>query len=483
MEDRNYRKKKKPYQGAIALMGTLLVLMLFSVVLLFLPQENEGGNKRPGNTPTPAPTEGVAREEECLAVFLELDKENRLLTVYDVKEEEQRKLVYTGATLFYDSYGIQQTAGQLVPGELYSFLSNTETESLIHGKVAVDRSENREEGGVWEKSGIDSLSIARDSKKLSFRNQNYRYGDGLCVMSNGKQISIDEIDTKRDIVTVRGLGQTAYEIVVTKGHGTIALKNFEDFVGGTIAIGSTWVDTVSSEGTYVIREGEYALSVVKGKYFANISVTVERDKTVEVDLFDYGRGPIQTGKLKFLVDPLGATLYIDGVKTYYTDGVELDYGVYRIQMTEGGYISYEATITVDQPEQTISVYLKESPVEEGTEEDGSEEGTDTTETGTEDAGDSGSSDTDAGSDTEDYFVSVKNMGFTVSKSNKVYLLTPVGAQVHINGQYLGEAPLSFEKILGIYQLRLTDETGKAKDFICTGTENGKDDHYTFSLDD
>lgn len=488
------RGKRNSHSGVIALMLTLVILMVFSVVILFLPEEGTrpAGNPSPTQKPS-APsalsiTPKPVAEEEYVAVVLSVDRENKMLTVYGVETGEKKNLVYTGGTTFFDGYGIQITAGQLEIGGLYVFTVNTEEAYISYGTEAIDRSENKKDNGIWEKTGVDSLTIA--DGKLSFRNQNYRYHENVCVMNDGKQISLAELNTKTDIVTVRGKGAMIYEIVVTKGHGTIALKNHEDFVGGTITIGNTRIDTVTETGTYVVREGKYVVSVTCGKYSGTETVVVARDKTTPFDLFEYGRGPIQVCDVTFTVEPLGATLYIDGVKTAYTDGVQLDYGTYKIEFSEGGYLSYTATLHVDEPSMHLSVYLKEnepSPTPEPTSvptqaptqaptelpEITQTPATTVTPTETPQATPTPLPETGRSS------VSIQEFGYQLDLEYAIYVIEPEGAEVYLDEIYLGLVPIDFEKIIGPYELMIIRKDGTISKYQCEGKDDGTDSWYSF----
>ena len=279
-------RKKRNQGGAIAVMATLILLILLSTALLFLPEE--GPKKKNAElTPTPTPTGAVTpvpEERSRLAVVLDVDTEIKMITVYDVTAEEEKRLVYTGASTFFDGYGIQLTAAQLVKGGLYRFTINVEEEYISTAEEAVDRREKPQNTDVWEKTGVDYMVISQD--KISFRDQNYRYSEKVCVMSNGKQITLADLQPTVDIVTIRGVGQVIYEIVVTKGHGYITLENYEDFVGGMIAIGSTRVDSIAKDAKYLVREGTYPVTVEHGDYMGTEKVTVARDETtVFLDIF------------------------------------------------------------------------------------------------------------------------------------------------------------------------------------------------------
>ncbi len=485
--------KKKSQSGAIAVMITFILLIIISTVILFLPEEKPK-KKNPAPTATVTPTGAITpipAETETLAVVLEVDTEVKMITVYDVEAEETKRLVYTGATSFYDGYGIQLAVKQLNPGDMYRFYINTKEEWVSNAYEAVDRRENPQSTKVWEKTGIDYMTI--DQGKISFRDQNYRFSEGVCVMSNGRQITLGDLQPTVDIVTVRGVGQVIYEIVVTKGHGYITLKNHEDFIGGVITIGSTRVDSIYEDATYLVREGTYNVAVECGKYAGKEDITVARDATAVFDVFEYGSGPIKKGWLTINIDPLGADLYIDGVKTAYTDGIELEYGTYRFEFSEGGYTSYNATVLIDQPKQSLSVFLTEQKNDETNPEDNDdtttdpnapEEGDDTTDdTGTsgEDTGD-GTGNTSEDNPLEGIMtsVSVTGLGYNLALDNAVYILGPGGAEIYLDGEYLGTAPMDFEKIIGSCLITIIRTDGAVKNVNYYEQDNGEDCYYNFS---
>lgn len=483
------RRSKRKTSGAAAVMITFFLLIFISTALLFLP-EKKPTKKNPVTTPVPTVTETAdifSEETEVLAVVLETDTEIKMLTVYNVKTEEEQNLVYTGATTFFDGYGIQQTAAQLETGGLYRFTIDTKEEWITTACEAVDCREKPENTEVWEKTEVEYLTISEEM--LSFRGQNYRYSDGLCVMNNGKMISLSELQPMLDVLTVRGIGQTVYEIEVTKGHGYIALENHEDFIGGRITIGSTKMESVTEEALYLVREGTYLVEVECGDYAGKEQITVVRDETAVFDVFEYGSGPIKKGWLTIKVDPLGADLYIDGVKTVYTDGIELEYGTYRFEFAEGGYISYKATVLINQPKQSLSVFLTEqsSSMEEPDDGDTTTNPSDSTissgetvssgENGEESSENTG---TDGGNISGLTSVSIMNLGYELNRNNAIYILGPSGAEIYLDGESLGTAPLDFEKIIGSYVITVIRTDGAVKNFNCSETDNGEDSYYNFS---
>lgn len=456
------QKKKKSYSGAIALTVTFMVIIAGSIVFLFLP-EKSSNKAKPTAIPTSAvgtvtPTPG--QTTSMLAVVLQADTQIKTITFYDVENNQERSVVYTGATRFLDDFDMQITAAQLQAGDLL----DVEIDE-VEGKILSAEISQK----VWEKTKVSNPTIYPEEHRIKFREQNYKYMDGLCVMSNGRQITLEEIHPL-DELTIRGLETTVYEIVVTKGHGEITLANYEDFIGGTISIGSGIEETIRENTSYVVKEGSYTVKVTCGAYSGMETVVVERDKTAVFDVFEYGRGPIKTGTVVFKVEPLGATLYIDGVKTsYYGEELELDYGTYSITVSEGGYISYESKLTVDRERLELSIYLTEGQPSPTPDPDDPTEG------------EIDPSVTTAPTPTpKPISVNLSVLQrYELNENNAIYILGPVGATIYLDGEELGTAPMDFEKIIGSFMITVVKQNGDVKNINCEETDNGEDIYYNF----
>lgn len=466
--------------GAIAVMLTLMIIIMGSVALLFLPKE---GKEAKGRKPTPSasiPTTGAEKgNEHLLGVVLAVDTEIKAVKLYDVEKEEERIFVYTGASSFTGSFGTPMAASQLAAGDLLDFEIYSEDSRIIRAAMPQMITAT---GGIWEKKDVDKLEIVPEEHRITFEGQNYQYTDGLCVMSNGVKVELDTL-LPIDHVSVRGNGSKLYEIVVTKGHGYISLANHEDFIDGKILIGSGLEHTITEDARYLVKEGTYKVTVTHGTYTGTETITVARDGDSVFDVFQYGSGPIQKGTVIFQIEPLGATLYIDGERTpYYGEELTLDYGVYSIEVAAGGYVTQETSLHVNSERQVLSVYLTEQ-VPSG----GNEEGDPTTNpnTGNEtsfgiSSGENSSGNSGNQSSTGTHTtVSIAGRGYEVNENNVIYILGPKGALVYLDGEPLGTAPMDFEKIIGSYLLTIVTEEGAVKNYNCTETNNGEDTYYNF----
>ena len=131
MTENKRKSRKKGKDGWMIAMTILFIaLILGSTGLLFL-SETEEKPRKSGITPTQTPKiEEPVKKVDVIAVVLEKDTELKMITVYNVVTEEEQKLVYTGATTFFDGYGVQLSAGQLQKGSLYQFTIDTKEECI-----------------------------------------------------------------------------------------------------------------------------------------------------------------------------------------------------------------------------------------------------------------------------------------------------------------------------------------------------------------
>lgn len=119
----------------------------------------------------------------------------------------------------------------------------------------------------------------------------------------------------------------------------------------------------------------------------------------------------------------------------------------------------------------LNVYLPETPVAPPEEDD-----TD----GESDAGSAGSQPEKP----KQTSVSIRDFGdYTLDLDYAVYITEPEGAEVYLDGIYLGIVPVDFEKILGNFEITIIRPDGKDKTFQLKGTDNAMDSWYSFTWED
>lgn len=99
---------------------------------------------------------------------------------------------------------------------------------------------------------------------------------------------------------------------VTSGHGFIVLTHTDLLEGGSISIGGKHIYKIEKDMNVEIPEGTYQVTAANDGYGDTKEVTVKRNETTVLNLDEYkGEGP-KMGKVKFILQPEGTQLSIDG---------------------------------------------------------------------------------------------------------------------------------------------------------------------------
>lgn len=341
---------------AVIALITVFVLGVITVVFFMVVTNQSSHDKETGNFTSPIPQENITDQEPIIttAVYLGLD---------DVKNEVQVQVVDSGADLSFsytmgakitDKYDQYITASKLVPGQLVQISYDKKKNDLKALKVS---------NQTWENIGITGVKVNPQVNVISFLGRNYSYRDDLIVLSNGEQISIEDISST-DYLTIRGEQESIYSIVVTRGHGYLELTEEEDFVGGNVYVGTVLMQQIEPDMLITVSEGYYEITVENKTQKETFGVTIKRDQTTQYSLLSFQQEKPKTGKVTFQIQPEMAELYVDKVLTSYVVPVELSYGLHDIEVVLGGYVSYIGTLTVEEPQQIASITLIESSKQE-----------------------------------------------------------------------------------------------------------------------
>lgn len=386
-----------------------------------------------------------AYDEVKNMVFVSLDKEAKSVILQDVESGVRYTLNYTGGTYVYNKSGSPITMEQIEPGELVEasfYYADSRLEKLQLVKNA------------WVYEEVEDSEINRANFRMKIYDSNYKFNDRMFILSNGKELGINELN-EEDVLTIRGIGKNVYSVTVDRGHGYIVLTGYENFVDGWVEVGSKIITRVLKDMILVAPEGDYVLTVEKNGFGGYKNITVLRDEEVKVDVSDLKEAERQTGNVRFSIEPSGAKLYIAGEEKDYSNLVALDYGTYKVKVTAEGYETYEGKITVDNlvKEQEIKLTKK------GGETDGNSSSSNNTNE-TEPA----SSATEGSGETSDYKVTING---------------PEGAEVYLDGAYVGRAPVSFQKKAGSHTITFRRDGYITKSYTIEVDSEKKDLTMTF----
>lgn len=431
--------------------------MLF---LIFTGCKSTSTAKKEGSFSNHVVEQEKKQDTVMLAVVKTIDIDTNTIELYDVEKGIQLVLHYTGGTEILSKNSNALTMTQLEVGEIVDAYYTVDTNKLT--KIQLSAS-------AWEYKDVDNLDINRSEGRMTLANRNYKYENDLSIYSDGEEIHLIDLNDK-DKLRIQGIGEKIYSIVVTKGHGYIRLSGYEDFVGGYLEVGTQLFMPVDENMLITAREGEYKLTLEKGNLTGSKYISVRKDQEITVDMSEFKKAPEQFSKIKFVLTPETAVLYINGKAMDTSKIQKLNFGNYTIRAEAEGYESYTGILTVRQSTksyETISVDLaKQNEIEN------------TSEPTKEPVGDSNTDGTTI-SETEQENVLATAIP-QKDEEHKITVKTPTGADVYMNGVYKGKAPISFTKQIGKLTITLAKDGYTTKSYSVETIDDSEDVEYAFS---
>ena len=206
------------------------------------------------------------------------------------------------------------------------------------------------------------------------------------------------------------------------------------------------------------------------------------------DLGDVEITVVQKGRVIFTLNPANAKVTIDGKNVDTASPVELEYGLHQMTVTADGYDTIAQYIKVAEPSASISVELEKS--EESTEqeetkeqpqgEEQSQEQSNTVSTQTAASTQSSTEQTQASSAQSSSAEQPETQSSATQTSYKVHIDSPVGAEVYLDGNYIGISPVDFEKKAGNYVVSLRKTGYQTRSYTLQVDSEEKDVTYSFS---
>lgn len=463
----------------------------------------------------------------CYGVIVDIDLTGDTITILDLVTDKEAQYSYSGSTYIMDKYGKDISVTQLSMGDVVEGGYDTGTKRLVELKKS-DR--------VWENQRVVNFSIDRLANTMKIGKSLYEYMPNVVIVSDGRILEdISEVSNQDELI-VRGNEKTIYSIVITRGHGYVTLSDAEYFEGGLVSIGSRIAQEVTPDMIIEVPEGEYVLEITKDGVGGQVDILVTKNQETKVNVGGLKGEVPKTGRIRFQIEPEDATLYIDGEKTDYTELVKLDYGSYKIRLVADGYVNYEADLVVSESYQRREIELgrtgsatESTDGEKETTDNGSGEGemetsaaATTTETGQQTAQSTDGATTTpaataqttsahgaatptvtepvvptptvtvptvttpaiphAATEKQSEGMGDDNDGTADSKEigdYKIHVEAPSGASVYFDGEYMGVAPVSFQKVSGEHTIIFKQSGYETKTYTVTISDTMADCHYSY----
>lgn len=412
-------------------------------------------------------------DKSGIAVVLDADKAAGVIHLFDIDANEEIRLNYTGGTSLLDKYDQEISVDRIEKGLIVDInyqSTNNKLTSLKFSKKA------------WEYVGVNNMIVYPDEKIIKIAKSNYTYNEPFVLDGDGL-ISLEDLAIQ-DELTVRGIDESIWSVSVTKGHGTVRIKDYKAFLGGSITVGYEAVSQVTENMVITTREGNYNLTIENGEYSGTKNITVNRNEETAVSVGDLGPEPVKYSKTTFEITPLGADLFIDKELTTYASPVELEYGEHSIEVSLGGYSTYRGNIMVDYATKKIQIVLPELESRDDASITQWEDPTGTVEEDTDNVeyndwereqnnNQDNPEDIDSLIDNEDY-----DADPIVDNESLIYIQNPSGASVYLNGEFKGESPGSFKKVIGSHVITFIKKGYKTKSYTVDIADDGLDTYIS-----
>lgn len=384
------------------------------------------------------------------AVVVRKEKEEGTITLFNIPTGKNYTLRYDGTTHIRDKHGEAMSMEQIQPGNVVDVTFLKSRKALRTLTLAPE---------VWTNTVAGNYTINQNGRGIMVGKDQYQLADNVMVVSEGGQISLEDINTC-DSLYLQGIDRTIYSITIEKGHGYLRLANEEYFIGGWIEVGQALVRPVEEEMLLVVPEGSYQVLISNHGTAGVKNITVERGQEVTLDVGDLKGEEIKRGSVIFALNPVTASVYIDGDKVDTEKAVEMDYGIHQMIVRAEGYKTITQYVKVGQPYATLDIELEQEESEEGV-------------SGNTLSGNTLSGNT-AGEIPEGSAVVNATGGYHIN------ITAPEGAEVYYDGNYAGTVPVSLKKEEGLHVVTLRKSGCQTRSFTMQVDAEAKDISWAFS---
>lgn len=367
------------------------------------------------------------------AVIRKLDLESGSITFMNIETGRDYTLIYDGTTVITDKYGGALAMTQMKSGDIVDVTFLKAKKKLAQMNLSAK---------AWIFENVEKYDFDTINRSAAIGGSVYSLRNDVVVTSEGKEAQFEDI-VKGDIVTISGVGNTVYSVLVEQGHGYLRLSDDEYLKDGWIEVGQSVICQIAEDMLLAVPEGTYDVHLTAAGIDETKKVTIYRNQEVTLDVSDVKAQAPKTGKIIFAVTPSEATVYIDGSEADITGPVELEYGVHQMIAKADGYETVTQYIKVGQELASISVTLEEGEAEE----------------------------TDDSS-------SVSSNELT--SSYRVYIDAPSDVEVYLDGIYVGMSPVNFKKEAGTHTITFRKTGYVTKSYTVQIDDEEKDVTYSFT---
>ena len=382
-----------------------------------------------------------------VAVVMAVNQEEKTITLRNTDLQRNYTLDYSQATRLEDRYGSSLSIAQIKAGDLaqVTFLKNKKrlnTLSLCSGEA-------------WTYEKVTEYAVNRNTRVLTLGTDSYKIGDDTLIFSQGKPIDWMDLNDV-DVLTVNGVDQHVYSIVVEKGHGYLRLENDTYFVGGWIEVGESLISPITQDMLLTVPEGDYQVLLTNNGNRGMKNISIKRGEELDLDIGDIEIAETKVGRVVFSVTPSNASVYVDGELVDVAAPLELEYGIHQMIAGAEGYDTMTRYINVGEELANLDIRLEKTSTVSG----------------------------NSSSNNSDTNTAASGTGSVISSTDQgqyhVMITAPEKVELYVDGNYIGITPISFKKVAGSHVITLRKDGYVTRSYTIQVDEEQKDISYSFA---
>ena len=362
-------------------------------------------------------------DAEGMAVLMESNTVEKKIVLYNPNMAETYTLEVVGTSKFTDKYGEPMALSQFRPGDVVEV-------TYIQEIMRLNSMQQASQGFTIQEA--QKYALDWDRHQVTIGKSHYQLPENVLIFSEEKVITPMELN-EMDILSFQGTGSSICSIVVEKGHGYLCLENDKDFIGGFIEVGQSKITKITEDMLLTVPEGAYQVTISHNGGGGIKQVNIGRNQEVTLDIGDLDVVQIQYGDVLFSTDLEAVSVYVDGKLINHGRPISLQYGIHQVVAKAEGYETLTGYFKVSKSTQNVDLALNKK-VEETEKE---------------------------------------------TKEYKVHIDKPEGAEVYLDGNYIGIAPVSFKKEAGSHTITLRKSGYETRSYTINVDKEEKDSTFTF----
>ena len=375
-------------------------------------------------------------------------------------------LSYDNTSMMYDIYGRALSPRLLEVGQIVdvTFLKSTKHITTLD----VSRK-------AWTIATTRDHDFVRYDGTARVDGSIYKIDPRTLIIAE-EQLALAEDILETDTVTVCGIDNDIYSVVVESGHGYVSLSSEmvenQSLVGAWIELDNAVIHKISPNMLLSAPEGDYTLQILGNGANYQTEVNISRNQETVVDTSEVNISRPKEGLVTFEIEPETAEVFVDGQRVLTKVPQSIQYGYHNLKILAEGYITQTKYLKIGTPKSVISLSLeKDSAAVE------SSSAASASTLPHKESSDLSSKDASRDKSASTATTAEQKKKETVSQNSsdnpaqnkviegyRIYVDEPNGAELYFDGSYIGMIPCSIAKISGNHEVILKKDGYETKSY-------------------